>query len=224
MANQDAGVDAAQVEALAARQNRDRNFADFGRCKDEFHMGRRFFQCLQQAVEGLIGEHVHFIDDVDLVTRRNRAITHLFDDLANIVDTRMRGGVHFDHVDMAAFHDRLAMLARHGEIDCRFIDLDCLVVKRARQNSRGRRLADTAHAGQHPRLRDAPGFERIGQRANHRLLADQIVKILRAIFAGEHAIGAICHFGVHRVEFRSCINFSRASQVWTAMHRSVNAA
>ncbi len=59
-------LDAAQVEALAAREHRHRHLADFGRREQEFHMRRRLFQRLQQAVEGGGGEHVHFVDDVDL--------------------------------------------------------------------------------------------------------------------------------------------------------------
>ena len=36
-----------------------------------------------------------------------------------------------------------------------------LVVERARQDARGRGLADAAHAGEHPGLRDAAGLERV---------------------------------------------------------------
>jgi hypothetical protein len=75
-------VDAAQVETLAARQHRHRHFADFGGGEDEFHMRRRLFQGLEQAVESLLGQHMHFVDDIDLVARRDRGIAHALDDLA----------------------------------------------------------------------------------------------------------------------------------------------
>ncbi len=96
----------------------------------------------------------------------------------------MRGRVHLDDIDMAAFHDRLAMLARCGKIDRWLIDRIGLVIERARQNTCRRGLADPAHAGKHPGLCDAARLERIAQRAHHRLLADEIIEILRAIFAG----------------------------------------
>ena len=64
-------------------------------------MVRGLFQRLKQAVEGGLGEHVHFVDDVDLGARENGAIARIVDDLANIIDAGMRGGVHLDHVDMA---------------------------------------------------------------------------------------------------------------------------
>ncbi len=103
--------------------------------KMNFTMLRRLFQRLQQAIEGLRGEHVHFVDDLDLVTRRNRAIAHLLDDLSDIIDTGMGGGVHLNHVDMAAFHDRLTMFAGHAQVDGGLVDLGRLVVQRAGENA-----------------------------------------------------------------------------------------
>jgi hypothetical protein len=47
------------------------------------------------------------------------------------------------------------------------------VVERARQNAGRGGLADTAHAGEHPRLRDPARRKRVGEGADHRLLADQ---------------------------------------------------
>ena len=96
-------VDAAQVETLAARQNRHRNLADFRGGEDEFHMRRRLFQGLEQAVEGLLGQHVHLVDDIDLVARRDGGIAHALDDFADIVDAGARRGVHLLHVHVAGF-------------------------------------------------------------------------------------------------------------------------
>ena len=199
------GVDSAQVEALAARQDGDRHLANLGGGEDELHMLRRLLERLQQAVEGLVREHVDFVDDVDLVARRNRAVAHLLDDLADVVDAGMGGGVHLDHVDMAAFHDGFAMLARHGEIDLRPVDRVGLVVERAGKNARGGRLADPAHAGQHPGLGDTAGGERVGQRAHHRLLPDQVGEIARAVFARENAIGRLLGGGVGHGFFSSAM-------------------
>lgn len=81
------------------------------------------------------------------------------------------------------------MFAGHGEIDGRLVDRRALVVERARQDARRGGLADAAHARQHPRLRDAPGGERVGQRAHHRLLADQFGEIGRPVLAGQDPIG-----------------------------------
>ena len=96
MLDQHAGIDAAQVEALAARQHRDRHLADFGGGEDELGVRRRLFQRLEQRVERRAREHVHFVEDVDLVARRHRRVAHRVVDLAHVVDAVVRGGVHLD--------------------------------------------------------------------------------------------------------------------------------
>ena len=177
-------IHAPQVETLAARQDGDRNFADLGRGEDELHMRRRLFQRLQQRIEGVLRQHVHFVDDVDLVARLDRRIAHALDDLAHVVDAGIGGGVHLDHVDMARFENGRAV-GRHF----RHVDRGpARIVEGAGDEPRGRRLADAAHAGQHIGLGDAPGREGIGQGAHHRFLADQVGEGLRAVFAGEDAI------------------------------------
>ena len=62
------------------------------------------------------------------------------------------------------------------------------VIERAGEDARGRGLADAAHAGEDPGLRDAAGLERIRDGAHHGVLADQVVEARRAVFARQHAI------------------------------------
>ena len=64
------GLDPAQVEALAARQDGDRDLADLGGGEDELRVRRRLLQRLQEGVERLLREHVDLVDDVDLVAGR----------------------------------------------------------------------------------------------------------------------------------------------------------
>ncbi len=61
-------------------------------------------------------------------------------------------------------------------------------IQPARKDARGRRLADAAHAGQHPGMRDAARREGILQRPDHRLLADQVVEARRAVFPRENLV------------------------------------
>ncbi len=67
-------ADAPEVEALAARQDGDRQLVNLGRRENELHMRRWFLERLQQPVERGLRQHVDFVDDVDLVARRNRSI------------------------------------------------------------------------------------------------------------------------------------------------------
>ena len=190
MRHQHIGLDPAQIETLAARQHRHRDFSDFGGGEHEFGVLRRLFQRLQERVERRGREHVHFVDDVDLVARTGRRIAHAVVDLAHVIDAGMGGGVHFQHVHVPAFHDRLAMHARHRHMDGRSLDRSVgqFVIQRTGENPRGGGFSDAAHAGQNPGLRNPPGLERIRNGTDHRVLADQIFETGGPVFPRQHAI------------------------------------
>jgi hypothetical protein len=102
----------------------------------------------------------------------------------------MGGGVHLQHVDVPAFHDRLAVHTRNRHVDgrSRHRAIRQFVIQRAGENPRGGGFADAAHAGQNPGLRDPAGFEGVRNGTDHGILADQIVETGGAIFSRQHAI------------------------------------
>ena len=185
MLDQRLDLDALQVEALAARQHRHRHLARLGGGEDELHMLGRLFQRLEQAGEGRLRQHVHLVEDVDLVAGEVRLVVGAVDQLANIVDAGMRGGIHLDHVEMPALEDGAAMHALLGHVEGRAIDAGRLVVQRTGDQPRGRGLAHAAHAGEHVGLGDAARGERVPERPHHGLLADQLAEGLGPIFAGQ---------------------------------------
>ena len=66
-------------------------------------------------------------------------------------------------------------------VDCRSpVAVGADAVERPGEDPGGGGLADTANAGENKRMGNAPGRERVGQGADHRLLADQIGKIVAA--------------------------------------------
>src|SRR5262249_53779907 len=186
------GFDAAQVEALAARQHGHRNLADLGGGEHELDVRRRLLERLEQGVERLRRQHVHFVEDVDLVAGGHRRIAHRVVDLADVVDAVVRRRIHLDDVRVPAFHDGLAVHAELRQVRGRAGDraVGELVVERAGENARRRGLADAAYAGEDPGLGNAARGERIGDRAHHGVLADQVGEGLRPVFAREHAVGA----------------------------------
>ena len=194
--------DAPQVEPLAARQHRHRDLVDLGRGEQEFDVRGRLLERLQQRVEGVLRQHVDFVDDVDLVARRDRGIAHRLDDLAHVVDPGVARGVHLDDVDMAPLGDRDARLAHPARVDRRpALPVGADAVERLGDQPRGRGLADPAHPGQQEGMRDPPAGDGIAQRGDHRVLPDQLAERLRPILAREHAIGGrggggrLGHFG-----------------------------
>ncbi|VUD69780.1 hypothetical protein MET9862_00338 [Methylobacterium symbioticum] len=191
MGGEHVGLDAAQVEALAAREDRDRDLADLGGGEHELGVRRRLLQGLQEGVERLLREHVDLVHDVDLVAGRDGGVADAVDDAAHVVDAGMRGGVHLQHVHVPGFHDRLAVQAefrhRHGGAGIGRAGTE--IVQPAGEDARRGGLADAAHARQHPGLRDAAGCESVAQRAHHGALADQVVEILGPVLAREHPVG-----------------------------------
>ena len=182
---------AAQVEALAARQHRHRHLVHLGRGEQELHVRRRLFERLQQRVERVLRQHVDFVDDVDLVARRDRRVAHRLDDLAHVVDagvaarrpsrSRRYGGLRRSRCT--------ARTRRTGSIvgpPCPSgpMQLSALAISRA-----VRGLAHPAHAGQQEGVRQPPAPDRVAQRLDHRVLPDQLGKTLRPVFARKHAIG-----------------------------------
>src|SRR5690348_17337548 len=63
-------------------------------------------------------------------------------------------------------------------------------IERAGDDACGRRLADAADAGEDEGMGDAAGGDRVGERPDHRLLADELRKRRWPVFAREHAIDA----------------------------------
>ena len=74
-------------------------------------MLRRLLHDLQQGVEGGLGEHVHFVDDIHPPPGGHRRIDRLVPDGANVVHAVVGGGVHLRHVQDGAGFDAPADLA-----------------------------------------------------------------------------------------------------------------
>src|SRR5207302_748829 len=120
--------------------------------------------------------------------RRYRAISHAVGQVADIVDTGARGGVHLDDIDMAVLGDGPAMNAfAAGRYRRRTGPVGADAIERAGDDPCRRGFADPAHARQDESLRDAALGDRVRQGADHRLLPDHLGKGLRPVFAGEDA-------------------------------------
>ncbi|EEE38298.1 Dual specificity phosphatase, catalytic domain protein [Rhodobacteraceae bacterium KLH11] len=184
------GFDPAQVKTLAARQNGDRHLPNLGGGEDELHMFGRFFEGFEQRVECAGREHVNFVDDVNLIAGRGRAIADAVDDLADIVHTCAAGGVHLHHIDMAPFHDGFAMFADTTGFGGRAaVAIRPDTVHAFCDNPRGGGFTGAADAGHDKGLCDSVRLERVFQGAYHGILTNQIGKGFRAIFAGQNLIG-----------------------------------
>ncbi|CAG2138013.1 hypothetical protein LMG26411_01507 [Cupriavidus numazuensis] len=75
-----------EIELQATRQHRDRNLLRVGGGQDELDVAGRLLQRLQHRVEGVVGQHVHFVDHVDLEAPRRRRVHRLVEQLRHFVD------------------------------------------------------------------------------------------------------------------------------------------
>ena len=73
-----------QVELQTTGQDRYWQFLWIRGREQEFYMRRRLFQGLQQGIEAVIGQHVYFVDQVDLVATAGWRILHVLEQLTGI--------------------------------------------------------------------------------------------------------------------------------------------
>ena len=239
MFSQQRCLDAAQIEPLAAAEHGHRQLVDLGGGEEKLHMRRRLFQRLEQRIERVAAEHVDFIDNINLVARRDRRIAHRLDNFAHVVHPGVAGGVHFDHIDMPPLGNRHAGIADPARIDRRAaLLIGANTVKRLGDQPCGTGLAHPAHAGHQEGMGQPVALDRIAQRLHHRVLAEQLGERLRAVFAREHAVrlrggggrcGGVCWLGRTKHRFlagrfqllggRCGVFWFIVESVWGIVHR-----
>ena len=134
---------ALEVKALHTAQDRLRDLVDFGRCKDENHVGWRFFERLEESVEGACREHVDFVDDENLVLADDGRVLHTFNHIADVIDAGVGGRIYFIDVHRISAGDILAAVA----LATRMQRVGTLAVECAGENAGASSLAHTTGAG-----------------------------------------------------------------------------
>ena len=77
----------------------------FGCAQDEDHMGRWFFQGLEEGVGSMLRQHVGFVDDIDLIPALHRGQVYLVPDVSHLINAPVAGGIHLDEVHESPFLD-----------------------------------------------------------------------------------------------------------------------
>ena len=188
--------DAREVEALAAREDRDRNLRRLGGAEDELHVLGRLFQRFQKRVERLAREHVDFVDDVDLAAGPAGANADVLTQLTDLVDAPVAGPVDLQHVDVAAGADALAHVAAvAGRGRGALFAIECLG-----QDPRCRGLADAPSAGEQIGMADPIRGDRARERSGDVLLTDQLIERLWPVAAGNDDVLAARRFGAYGLQ------------------------
>ena len=173
--------DAPEVEALAARDDRRGHLVGLGSREDEDDVRRRLFQRLEQRVEGRVGQHVDFVDQVDLVLAGARREGHLVAQAADLVDAAVGRRVELDEVQSAPGEVVPAGLA----LIARLAVLAVGAVQRLAQETARTGLAGAARPREQVGVRDAVRRQRVLQRRRDVFLAGEFAEGARAPFAVE---------------------------------------
>ena len=201
--------DAAQIVALAAREDRERDLLRIRRREDEEAPRRGLFEGLQQRVERRRREHVDFVDDEDPVAAGRSGVADRLDDLAHVVDAGAARGVDFLNVGRAALGD----LDAGGADAAGRVGRALLAVQAPGDQAGEGRLADATRACEQDRVGDASALDRVAERTRDMALARDLLKGLRPPFASDdlvahsgitHRLGSTGREDGPRVDRRAC--------------------
>ena len=189
--------DATKIKALAATQDRRQHPLRVGGGQHEHDPRRRFLEGLEQGVEGGGREHVALVDHVDLPTGLHGGKARAFDQLANVVDPGVGGGVDLDHIQGRAGGDRGAQLAAAAGLGGGPVGGQA--VQRPGQDPGARGLAGAAGAAEQIGGGDATRAQGVAQGGGDRLLPHQLVKALGPVFVMQGLVGLTHRLGLGQV-------------------------
>ena len=126
------------------------------------------------------------IHHVHLPAGLNRCKSRPFDQLTDVVDAGIGGGINFDHIEGCARSDRAAQVASPAGF--RRWPITVLTVQGARQNSRTGRFARTSRAAEQVSRRDPVAGQRLAEGGGNGFLANKLIKALRTVFVMQRLV------------------------------------
>ena len=193
--------DAAQVEALAAGENRRQHLLRVGGGEHELHMRGRLLQRLEQRVEGRRREHVNFVDDVDLELPPGRRVLAGLAQFPHLLHAVVARAVDLHHVERAALGDfpaaRIVFVVFHLGT--------ARAVQALGEDAGDGRLARAARAAEEVGMGDAPGRDGMAERVRDVLLPDHVGETLRAILARDDLVRHL-GFKIDEVRWTNALN------------------
>ena len=179
------GVVGQQVE-LQVLGSADDGLADLlwvGGGQHEHHVGRRFFQRLQQRGFGCLRQHVDLVEDVHLAPPW-RAEHRLLDEVSHVVDAVVGGRIQLVHVVAGARLDRHARLA----LATRFAIDRPFAVEHLGQDARTGGLPCAARPAEQVGVTDPVVSHCVAQRLDDVLLAAHVGEATGAVTAVERLV------------------------------------
>ena len=175
------GRDEPERVVVGARADGGEDFVRLGGGEDEQDVVRGFFDQFEQGVEACGGDHVGFVDDVDLEAGVDGGEDGAFAQFAGVVDAAVAGGVDFDDVDRAVSVGR--QRAAGAAFAAGFGGGSLGAVEGAGEDAGRGGLAAAAGPGEQVGVVEAPGADGVDERLGDVFLADDFGEGLRPVFA-----------------------------------------
>ncbi|MPM23279.1 hypothetical protein SDC9_69745 [bioreactor metagenome] len=174
------------MKLLATASDGCRHFLQLCGCEDEYDVSRGLLNGLQQCIERTGGEHMHLVDDINLVLAALGRKKHLVLDLADIVDAGVARTVNLDDIYVVALGNFPAVRTDSAGVGCRSF----YTVERPCQDTGGGCLANPSWSTEQVGMGNSSQFDRMLDGGYHELLTHKVVKLLGP-FPGSSYF--ICH-------------------------------
>ena len=153
--------------------------------KDKFDVLGRFFQRFEHGVERGFGQHVHFVDDVNLVFACRGRVLGVFQHFADVVDAGVAGGVDFQQVHKSPCINGLAS----GALPAWFAVMRVFAVEAFGENAGDGGFAYAARACEQIGVVQTSVGKGVLQGFDNVLLPHEVGEGFGAPFAGENLVG-----------------------------------
>src|SRR3990172_4233369 len=182
--------DAPEIEALAAGDYGRGHLMGLGGSEDKDGVAGGLLQGLEKGVEGLGGEHVYFVYDVDLVAGFIGDKVHLIPQVSDLVNAPVAGGIYLYEVKAAPLGNRAAHEATVAGLAKACV---LLAVYGLGQYTCGAGLASAPGSTEQVGVGEPPGGKGVQEGAGNVFLADQLGETLGtppAVEYGSHKRGS----------------------------------
>ncbi|GFI53715.1 hypothetical protein IMSAGC022_00307 [Alistipes sp.] len=170
---------AVEVVYLASREDRGDDLVLLGGGQNEYGVCRRLFERFEKGVERLCREHVHLVDDEHRVAPLLRHDPHLLDEVADVVDRVVRGGIELVYVQRAVVVEAAARLALVAGLCADGV----LAVYRLGEDAGAGGLAHAARSAEQVGVRQLSALDRVFERRGYMFLSDDRCECRGTVFS-----------------------------------------
>ena len=153
--------------------------------KDKFDVLGRFFQRFEHGVERGFGQHVHFVDDVNLVFACGGRVLGVFQHFTDVVYACVAGGINFQQIHKSSRINGLAS----GALPAGFAVLGVFAVQAFGENAGDGGFAYAARACEQIGVVQTSVGKGVLQGFDNVLLPHEVGEGFGSPFAGENLVG-----------------------------------